>query len=48
MYTIKALNGWTGEWVYFNTFRTYGEAVEELERLGKVYPNRTFKIFSEN
>ena len=37
MYTVMRYDIVDGVYKYFNTFNTYSEAVDEAERLGRVY-----------
>lgn len=46
MYEIRKYNAIENEWSYYNTFRTYGEAVEEIERLRRLYKGQ-FRIFTK-
>ena len=47
MYTVNRWNAVNNEWSYYNTFATYTEAVEEMERLERMFKG-TWKIFSTN
>lgn len=44
MYVIRKWSPAYCDWRYYNTFETYGEAVEERERLERVYGGK-FEIF---
>ena len=45
MYEIRKWSPAYCDWRYYNTFRTYGEAVEERDRLERVYGGK-FEIFA--
>lgn len=46
MYEVKRWNAVKNEWSYYNTFATYGEAVEEAERLERVFKGQ-FRVFTK-
>lgn len=46
MYIIKRFDAVTMTWKYFNTFEKYGDAVEEMERLKRIFGGN-FEIFTE-
>lgn len=46
-YTIKKLDIIKG-WIYINSFKSYTEAVEELERLKRMWKNARLEIITED
>ena len=46
MYEVRKWNAVKNEWSYYNTFATYGEAVEEAERLERVFKGQ-FRVFTK-
>ena len=46
-YTIKKLDILKG-WIYYNSFESYTEAVEELENIKRRYKNAKFEIITED
>lgn len=46
-YTIKKLDIIKG-WIYINSFKSYTEAVEELERLQRQMKKARFEIITED
>lgn len=46
-YTIKKLDIIKG-WIYINRFKSYTEAVEEMERLQRMWKNARFEIITED
>lgn len=46
-YTIKKLDI-LKEWIYYNSFESYIEAVEELENIKRKYKNAKFEIITED
>lgn len=47
MYTVNRWNAINNEWSYYNTFETYTEAVEEMERLERMFKG-VWKVMTAN
>lgn len=46
-YTIKKLDILKG-WIYINSFENYTKAIEELERLKRMWKNARLEIITED
>ena len=48
MYEIRAFNPITAEYTYYNSFKTFSEAVDERDRMERIYKIKFYIFFREN
>ena len=48
MYEIRAFNPITAEYIYYNSFKTFSEAVDERDRMERIYKTKFYIFFREN